>query len=122
MKAPTTAPSWSRPGTEQATPTTSPSGLARAPSTALTFHWGGQGGDSGLRVAEVHLLVQAAQGMEGRVRVLLHKQVPGVDLADHNHLHSDAIREHELQGRDGSEPCSNPSHVWVKPPRPGASL
>lgn len=37
--------------------------------------------------------------MEGRVCVLLHKQVPGTDLVDHDHLHSDAIREHELQRR-----------------------
>lgn len=97
MKDPTTASSWSKLRTEPATPRTSPTGLARAPSsTALTFHWGGQRGDSGLRVAEVHLLVQAAQGMEGRVCVLLHKQVPGIDLVDHNHLHGDAIREHEL--------------------------
>lgn len=68
---------------------------------ALTFHWGGQGGDSRLRVAEVHLLVQAAQCMEGRVRVLLHKQVPRVDLVDHDHFHSDAIWEHELWRGEG---------------------
>lgn len=96
MKDPMTASSWSRLRTEPATPRTSPTGPARAPSTALTFHWGGQGGDSGLRVAEVHLLVQAAQGVEGRVCVLLHEQVPGIDLVDHDHLHSDAIWEHEL--------------------------
>lgn len=73
-------------------------GLAPA---VLTFYRGGQGGDSRLRVAEVHLLVQAAQCMEGRVRVLLHKQVPCIDLVDHDHFHSDAIWEHELWRGEG---------------------
>ena len=43
-------------------------------------------------------MVQAAQCVEGGVRVLLHKQVPRVDLVDHDHLHGDTIREHELWG------------------------
>lgn len=46
--------------------------------------------------------------MEGRVRVLLHKQVPSVDLVDHDHLHGHAIGEHELRRRRGSRRCSNP--------------
>ena len=33
--------------------------------------------------------------------MLLHKQVPGVDLVDHDYLHSDAVREHELQRAEG---------------------
>lgn len=74
----------------------------------LTFYWGGQGRDPRLGVAEVHLLVQAAQSMEGGMRVLLHKQVPGIDLVDHDHLHGDAIREHELYKGEGQQALEQP--------------
>lgn len=47
--------------------------LGMAGSQSQTFHWGGQGGDSRLRVTEVHLLVQTAQCVEGGVCVLLYK-------------------------------------------------
>lgn len=50
-----------------------------------------------MRVTEVHLLVQAAQRVEGGVRVLLYKQVPSVDLVDHDDFHSDTVRQHELE-------------------------
>lgn len=119
MKSPRTASCWLKPWAErEETLKTSPRawpepGAPRTSGAALTLHRGGQGGDPRLRVAEVHLLVQATQRMEGRVCVLLHKQVPGVDLVDHDYLHSDAIREHELQ-RGGSRAFSNPSHTWDK--------
>ena len=73
---------------------------------ALTFHWGGQGGDARLRVTEVHLLVQAAQRVEGGVCVLLYKQVPGVDLVDHDDFHSDTIRQHELEEEEAANTVS----------------
>lgn len=47
------------------------------------------------------MLVQAAQCMEGRVRMLLHKQVPRIDLVDHDYFHSDAIWEHKLWRGEG---------------------
>lgn len=95
------ASSWSRQRAEQATPKTSPRprqspGLPTDARAALTFHRGGQGRDSGLRIAQEHLLVQAAQRMEGGVCVLLYKQVSSIDLVDHDDLHSDAVGEHEL--------------------------
>lgn len=34
--------------------------------------------------------------------MLLHEQVPGVDLVDHNDLHGDAIRQHELYRGEGA--------------------
>lgn len=83
----------------QAPPIPKPELFSQPPGAALTFHRGRQGGNARLRVAVVHLLVQIAQGVEGRVCVLLYKQVPGVDLIDYNHLHHDAIGEHQLQRR-----------------------
>lgn len=74
-------------------------GLSLTLQVALTFHWGGQGGDSRLRVTEVHLLVQTAQCMEGGVCVLLYKQVPSIDLVDHDDFYGDTIRQHELEER-----------------------
>lgn len=109
MKSPRTASCWLKPWAEQekTPPKTSPRAWPErrrpslAPRAALTLHRGGQGGDARLRVAEVHLLVQAAQRVEGGVCVLLHEQVPGIDLVDHDHLHGDAVREHELQTGEG---------------------
>lgn len=68
---------------------------ARGGADDRYFHRGGQGRDSGLRIAQEHLLVQAAQCMEGGVCVLLYKQVSSIDLVDHDDLHSDAVGEHE---------------------------
>ena len=70
-------------------------------SERLTFNGSGQGRRAGLRVAQEHLLVQAAQGMVGRVRVLLHKHVAGGDDIHHDHLHRHAIGEQELQEDGG---------------------
>lgn len=62
--------------------------------------------------------------MEGGVRVLLHKQVPGADLVDYDHLHSDPIREHELERGEGQRALqqSFSSTFGFSPPGPRACL
>lgn len=94
-------------------------GLSLIVLAALTFHWGGQGGDARLRVTEVHLLVQAAQRVEGGVCVLLDKQVPGIDLVDHDDFHSDTIRQHELEEEEAANTVSVLLMFGIHPEDPG---
>lgn len=68
----------------------------------LTFYGGGQGRCAGLRVAQEHLLVQAAQGVVGRVGVLLHKHVARGDDVHHDHFHRHAIGKQELQKQEAN--------------------
>ena len=86
---------------------------------ALTFHWGGQGGDARLRVTEVQLLVQAAQCVEGGVCVLLYKQVPSIDLVDHDDFHGDTIRQHELEEEEAANIVSVLLVFVIYPEDPG---
>lgn len=94
-------------------------GLSLTLRVALTFHWGGQGGDSRLRVTEVHLLVQTAQCVEGGVCVLLYKEVPSIDLVDHDDFHSDTIRQHELEEEEAANTVSVTVMFGICPKAPG---
>lgn len=65
-------------------------------SCEVTFSGRGQGRRPGLRVAEEHLLVQAAKSVVRWVRVLLDEDVTGRNDVHYDHLHCDSTGQQQL--------------------------
>lgn len=54
--------------------------------------------------------------------MLLYKQVPRIDLVDHNDFHSDTIRQHELEEEEAASTVSVLLRFGICPGPQGKSM
>lgn len=64
-----------------------------------TFHWGRQVRAPWVRVTQAHLLVQAAESMEGGVCVLLEEHIVPRGYLDHGYLNCHPMGKQQLRER-----------------------